>query len=155
MSQFLISNDSTSDQLLRYRLEGPKNYLVGQSVNIVFTLENESHSPLWVLTWYTPLEGLKGKILRVVCDNKEIPYEGPMVKRGKPNLDDYILIKPGKSVSAEVNLSLAYNLPLAQKCQIEFQGKIYDVVLNESLISPGEGTERSMNIQGNILTLEL
>lgn len=155
MSQFSMSNCYASDQILRYHLDSQENYVVGQPVNIVFTLENLSSAPLWVLTWYTPLEGLKGKIFRVICDSQEISYEGPMVKRGSPTQDDYVFIGAGQSVSAENNISLAYNLPSSKVCQVEFRGKIHDVVFNEAQLSNREERHQSMEILGNIVTFRL
>ena len=78
---------------------------------ISFELENTSNENLWVHTWYTPLEGLKGKIFCVICDGKVIPYEGPMVKRGRPKRDDHIQLLTREPVSARIDLSNAYRLP--------------------------------------------
>lgn len=49
-----------------------------------FTLENLSDETVYVLKWFTPLEGLFGDIFRITRDSEEIPYTGPMVKRGDP-----------------------------------------------------------------------
>jgi hypothetical protein len=144
-----------SDEVLRYQLRAQEDYILGQPVTIVFMLENRSSSPLWVLTWYTPLEGLKGRIFRVLCDGKEILYKGPMVKRITPTQDDYVLIGPRKSISVEVDLSLAYTLPSAKECQVTFVGKIHDVVRNEALLSNREHKQQSIDIPGNFVTFRL
>jgi hypothetical protein len=61
------------------------------------------------------------------CDGKEIPYEGPMMKRGQPVKSDYIHIDPGSFVSTKVDLSTVYNIPPSQACIVEFKGRIYDL----------------------------
>ena len=78
--------------VLKYQLSASNSYVLGKPVIIKFTLYNLLDENIWVLTWYTPLEGLKGKIFLVTCNGKEIPYEGRMVKRGNPTQDDYIYI---------------------------------------------------------------
>jgi peptidyl-Lys metalloendopeptidase len=86
--------------LLQYRLQAKENYRLGEPLVIEFTLENLSDHNVWVLTWYTPLEGLKGKIFEVTCDGKPVAYEGIMVKRGDPCRDDYVHI-PSKNISVK------------------------------------------------------
>ncbi|NEN95711.1 MAG: hypothetical protein F6K50_09270 [Moorea sp. SIO3I7] len=155
MSQFLTSACNTSKNSLQYRLDSQENYTINQPVNIVFMLENLDVQPLWVLTWYTPLEGLKGRILQVICDGEEILYEGPMVKRGRPTQEDYVLIQPGESVSKEVELSSAYNLPVAAVCQVKFRGTIHDVVREESQIFGAEENYQGLEIPGNMVTFQI
>jgi hypothetical protein len=95
--------------------------------------------------------------LMVTCDGKEIPYEGPMVKRGDPTREDYIHIGPGEAVSAEVDLSLAYNLSKleARKCQVEFKGRVYDIVRDGVLLPRRRDEHRGMDVPGNRVDFRL
>jgi hypothetical protein len=77
---------------------------VGKPIILGFALENLTDEDFWVLIWYTPLEGLEGKIFRVTCSGKEVLYEGPMVKRSDPVRDDYLHLGPKGSASAKVDL---------------------------------------------------
>ena len=90
---------------VRYQLSAHKSYVKDEPIIINFTIENISREKVWVLKWYTPLEGVKGKIFHVLCAGKEIPYEGLMMKRGEPTNDDYIQIDQRSFVSADIDLS--------------------------------------------------
>jgi len=101
-------------------LEAPSSLPDGEAVPVTFTLTNHSPGRLYVLTWYMPLEGIFGEIFRVECDGQPIPYEGPLVLRGAPLPEDYVLLDPGASVSADVDLATAYDFSQAGEYTIEF-----------------------------------
>jgi hypothetical protein len=76
-----------------------------------FTLTNRSQAPVRVLRWNTPLEERwRGTIFRVTSGGKEIPYQGPLTKRGDPGPEEYVEIAPGGSVSGDADLSAVYDL---------------------------------------------
>lgn len=137
--------------VLKYKLSGHSAYVANRPVFITFTLENITNDEVWVLKWYTPLEGLYGKIFTVTCNGMEIPYEGPMMKRGDPEKEDYVHIGPGGAVSAEVDLSLAYTLPVTDKCRVDYRGRIYDIALNEEVIPRKRDAQQGRDIPGNSL----
>jgi peptidyl-Lys metalloendopeptidase len=101
-------------------LEAPSSLPNGEAVKLTFTLTNHSPEKLYVLTWYTPLEGIFGEIFRVERDGQPIAYEGPLVMRGDPLPENYVLLEPGASVSAEVDLATVYNFSQAGEYTIEF-----------------------------------
>ena len=105
---------------------------------------------LWILKWYTPLEGMRGEIFQVNCDGKEIPYEGMMAKRGDPDRDSYVHIVPVGSVSEVVDLSGAYNIPVSNECQVKFKGRIYDVLNSEDRVPRRSDEHQGMDITGNV-----
>jgi hypothetical protein len=86
-------------------LQAPASLPEGESVEVRFILINRSETGLYVLKWYTPLEGLQGDIFRVTRDGEPIPYNGRLVLRGDPTGDDYVHLDPGESVSATVDLA--------------------------------------------------
>ena len=135
--------------LLRYRLAADPGYTAGQPILIRFTLENMADGDLWVLTWYTPLEGLMGRIFTVTCDGREILYEGMMVKRGDPGSKDYMHISPHGSVSAVVDLSEAYPLHACRECRVRFRGRIHDVVRAKGTLPRKSDDHEGMDIEGN------
>lgn len=143
------------DQILKYQLSADPVYVSGESVRIGFTLQNTSDENLWVLKWYTPLEGIKGKIFQVTCDGNEIPYEGRMVKRGDPTKDDYIFLAPKDSVFAEVDLSEAYSLPVCNECHVIFKGRIHDIVTDESLLPNKSEKHQWVDIPGNTVSFRV
>lgn len=75
-----------------------------------FTLVNRTDAPLWVLRWNTPLEGWQGTIFELTSGGAELPYTGPMVKRGDPGREDYVEIPAGGKAEGAVDLSLVYDL---------------------------------------------
>jgi peptidyl-Lys metalloendopeptidase len=118
-------------------------------VALNFTLENLTAKGLWVLNWYTPLEGLKGRILKVFCLGSEILYEGRMIKRGNPSPKDYVYLGAGAAVSSEVDLSSAYTLPACREVQVSFRGNIHDVVFEGEQFPRMSEDQRSLDIPGN------
>ena len=101
-------------------LETPSPLPSGETVQATFALTNHSPGRLYVLTWYTPLEGIFGELFRVEHDGQALPYEGPLVMRGDPLPENYVLLDPGASVSAEVDLATAYDFSQAGEYTIEF-----------------------------------
>ncbi|MDX1416747.1 MAG: hypothetical protein R3293_21275 [Candidatus Promineifilaceae bacterium] len=89
-------------------------------VRLRFTLTNVSRSPLYVLQWYTPLEGIAGEIFQVQHSGQMIPYEGALVMRDVPLLEEYVLLEPGQSTEAEVNLAKVYNFSRPGEYSIKF-----------------------------------
>jgi hypothetical protein len=101
-------------------LEAPDKIPVGESLNIKFTLKNVSDIPIYVLQWYTPLEGIAGEIFRVTLDGKTLPYEGILASRIPPTPDAYVFLTPGESVSAVVDLSRSFDLSKVGTYRIKF-----------------------------------
>ena len=145
----------TQTHSLKYQLNANNSYVVSMPITINFTLENLQAEKLWILKWYTPLEGLRGEIFLVKCDGKEISYEGMMAKRGDPDRDSYMHIVPRGSVSEVVDLSGAYNIPVSNECQIEFKGRIYDVLSSEDKLPRRRDDHQGMDITGNVVTFRV
>ena len=92
-----------------------------------FELANGSGSPLRVLKWNTPLEGWKGTVLRVSWNGEELPYQGPMLKRGDPGEGDYVEIPAGGRVDATVDLADVYDVSRPGTYKVEVDGDLIDV----------------------------
>lgn len=74
-----------------------------------FTLTNTADTRLYVLSWYTPLEGITGEVFRVKRNGELIDYEGILVTRVAPAAGDYAELEPGASAVTEVDLATAYD----------------------------------------------
>ena len=140
---------------LRYSLHGQSSYVLGKPILITFALENSSSTDLWILKWYTPLEGIKGKIFEVTCDGVAIPYEGRLVKRGNPGEDDYVLLHPGGSTQAEFDLSQAYSLRECKECRLKFKGRIHDVVVDGQHVPHTADQHVSAEVPGEPLSFRI
>lgn len=101
-------------------LEVPHTLPDGERVPLTFTLINRSERSLFVLKWYTPLEGIAGEIFQVRRDGQLLPYQGILAMRGDPAPQDYLHLAPGASAEATVDLAQAYDFSQAGTYTIRF-----------------------------------
>jgi peptidyl-Lys metalloendopeptidase len=124
----------TEGDMFGCTLETEGTYVIAAPVDVRFSLHNRTNRTLYVLTWYTPLEGIAGRIFRVTRDGDELWYQGILAKRGDPSRDDYITLEPGMTASALVNLAEVYDLSQPGRYRIEFVSRIHDVTDDVSSI---------------------
>jgi peptidyl-Lys metalloendopeptidase len=136
---------------LTYLLSTLDIHVSGKPVMIDFVIDNGTPSDLWVLTWYTPLEGMKGEIFQVICDGIEMKYQGRMVKRADPTKKDYKCIRSGESETVAVDLTEAYAIPVCRKCRVTFCGEIHDMTQTESEVPRPSEKHQKILIKGNSL----
>jgi hypothetical protein len=121
---------------LRASLEVPPQLSSGESTQLRFTLINESDIRLYLLRWYTPLEGIAGEIFLVKRDGQMIPYRGILASRMPPTPDDYVMLDPGASASAVVDLSEGYDLSEPGEYTVKFLSpKISHVARSEAAMA--------------------
>ena len=113
-------SSGSPDSALVAAIEAPESLPAGAAVNVKFTLTNTSPEGLFVLKWFTPLEGLAGDIFSVRRDGLHLPYGGMQVKRGPPISEDYVWLDPGDSVSAEVDLAEGYDFSEPGRYTLQF-----------------------------------
>jgi peptidyl-Lys metalloendopeptidase len=101
-------------------LQMPASLPDGETVKLQFTLTNNSDVDLYVLKWYTPLEGIGGEIFGVERDGQAIPYVGILAMRGDPTPEGYGLLEAGQSASAEVDLATSFDFSQPGEYTIEF-----------------------------------
>jgi len=140
---------------LTYQLLTRDQYVRGRPTVITFRIENTGARESWILTWYTPLEGIRGKIFEVVCNGQTLPYEGRMVKRGDPAADDYLHLAPGGSATADVDLAEVYTLPPCDECAVSFRGTIRDVVYESQLLPRPMDRHEPAEIPGNSVSFRI
>jgi peptidyl-Lys metalloendopeptidase len=126
----MSSATSTTRPAITCRLEAQA------PASIRFELSNGSDSTLRVLTWNTPLEGWKGTVLRVTRDGEELPYQGPMLKRGDPQADAYMEIPAGGKVDATVDLAEVYDVSRPGTYKVEADGDLIDVTAGPTEVIP-------------------
>jgi peptidyl-Lys metalloendopeptidase len=139
----------SSKDKIKFEIKAKDKYSKNNPVVVNFSIQNQSDEDIWVLSWHTPLEGIKGNILRIKCNEQELLYEGPMVKRGMPSKNDYIHVEPRGSVSRDVDLSKAYTLPSDEECSVEFDGKIYDLAASGDILPKQAEEHQTIHIPGN------
>lgn len=134
---------------MRYEISGDSVYVAGKTVEIDFTFYNLTDDSLFFLNWYTPFEGIEGKIFEVEFRGEKLPYLGRMIKRGNPVFNDYIGIAPHDKIVARVDLSHSYDFSVPGEYKVDFRGIVNDV---RKSIKPdvrlGE-SQNMINISGN------
>lgn len=111
---------------LQCALSVAPQHKVGEPVKVTFRLTNPTAQPLYVLNWRTPLEGLKSSCLEISRAGTEIPYQGPMFKRGNPGAEAYVEIAPGATVENTIEAQLAYDFSQPGTYRIAFPGPVLD-----------------------------
>jgi hypothetical protein len=125
--------------VLECRLVAAESYRAGNKVLVRFVLANRGELEVSVLTWYSPLEGLLGNVFRVVDAAGAVrPYQGPMVKRGDPEADEYTTVPPKGEIAEEVDLALAYDLTAPGRYTVTFAGPIADLTTPGAIPRPRE-----------------
>jgi hypothetical protein len=146
----------TKDEGLSAHIELTERLLVGEEINLKFTLTNTSKTPMYVLKWYTPLEGIAGEIFKITRDGQAVPYEGILASRGFPNSDSYAFINAGESVSAVVDLGTSFDLSKAGTYQIGFiSPRIFHIARSAEEFAKTEGDLGPVRILSNPITLEI
>ncbi|MCG8455889.1 MAG: hypothetical protein MI919_06365 [Holophagales bacterium] len=110
LTQLIAASAGQVSPAVACELEVAASVTAGEPVAVRFVLENRGSAELLVLRWHTPLEGWRSDLFEVTFDGRELPYQGPMAKRGDPKRSDYLELAAGGTLRAEVDLALAYDL---------------------------------------------
>jgi hypothetical protein len=137
-------------------LQMPASLPDGDVVKIQFTLTNDSEVELYVLKWYTPLEGIGGEIFRVERDGQAVPYTGILAMRGDPTPQGYQLLEAGQSASAEVDLASSFDFSQPGEYTIEYLSpRISHVARSEAEMARSVDDLGPVNIPANTVTVEI
>jgi len=132
-----VKESSTNPSLalgasLECTMEVDPTLRAGAPVRLRFVLRNPTAQPVYVLKWQTPLEGLFDNFLQVTRDGAEIPFNGPVKKRGNPSKDSYALVAPGQSLEASLDVSLAYEMRQPGRYHLVLRNALMDATPNEA-----------------------
>jgi hypothetical protein len=108
------------------RMEAMRPQIAGGPTGIRFQLINRMPETLWMLRWNTPFEGWRGTIVTVSFQGKDLPYRGPLVKRGDPVFGDYMRLRAGESQIIGMDLSQAYDMSQPGLYTVNITGGIQD-----------------------------
>jgi hypothetical protein len=92
----------------RQSIHMESTYRRGEPIILRFEIENVSDYWYAVLVWDTPLEGEVFNFVEVRHDDRVIPYDGRLVKRGDPTPDAYGRIAPGQKLVEDLDLSKSF-----------------------------------------------
>ncbi len=119
---------------------------------VLFVLRNNSAETITVLRWETPLEPeLTQDVFHVAPSTTGKPnlhaerarYSGRMFKRDNPQPDDYIEIKAGESVSAEIEITDYYRLNQDGIHSVTFSGafETFSATNDRTILHASSGAE--------------
>jgi len=113
---------------IKCELQIQKSLRQAQPAELVFTLTNAGADMIQVLNWQTPFEGIRAPMFTVTRDGAEIEYRGPMLKRGAPRKEDYLVLKAGERRQAKVNLADAWDVAAPGRYTVKYSAHLFDVV---------------------------
>jgi hypothetical protein len=143
----VVKEGSAAQAALQCELTAPASVRAGEPVSVKLRLKNSSSEALYVLGWRSPFEGLFGNDWQITMGGgAEIPYVGPMAKRGDPEADDYVSIAAGQVAEAEVQVSLAYDMKTPGRYRIAFRGPLMDVTTNKAEVPRPLAQHKAMPI---------
>lgn len=97
-------------------------------VMIRVTYHNGTAEDLYLLRWQTALYGIEGNVFDVRRDGQPVEYTGRLYKRGFPQAEDYVRIPAGGSLSADVELSGAYDMSRTGEYAIRYRASVQDAL---------------------------
>lgn len=96
---------------LASQIELDQTYLTNRDdVSVRFTLKNEGAQALSILKWQTPFFGVDDDLFSVGRNGEPVAYLGRHVKRAAPTAADFLVLAPGESLTATVELSKYYDM---------------------------------------------
>jgi peptidyl-Lys metalloendopeptidase len=140
---------------LECKLDSVHPLVAGGPVALRFRLTNRTAEPIWILRWNTPFEGWRGTLFTVTANGTEIPYQGPMVKRGDPVREDYVEIPAGESVSASVDLAEAYEIRQPGLYDVKVTGNLLDVAKGAASLPRPRDRHEPMALRCEGITLDV
>jgi hypothetical protein len=140
---------------LECRMEAMRPQIAGGPTGIRFQLINRMEEPLSMLRWNTPFEGWRGTILSVSLQGRELPYHGPMVKRGDAVTGDYLRLRAGESQIIGLDLSQAYDLSKPGLYTVKVTGGVQDVIQDGTQPPRPRDRFQPVGLVCNELTLEV
>lgn len=120
----LLATGVASAEPLRVSLSADKAQAGTGSVR--YTLSNPNKVDVLVLSWETPLRGVKDDLFEVRGEQGAVAYVGREYKRGLPTAEDYLTLKAGESMSVDVELSAYYAMDKAGTYAVQAVGHFHD-----------------------------
>lgn len=126
----VLSSACANEQSVRIQCElsVAKSLQAAQPAELTFTLTNAGDDVVQVLNWQTPFEGIKAPMFNVQRDGAEVEYRGPMLKRGTPRQQDYLMLKPGERRQVSINLSDGWSVDVPGDYTVTYSAHLFDVI---------------------------
>ncbi|WP_224360364.1 protease [Hyalangium versicolor] len=133
---------------LKCELSAPPSVKAGEPVVLTFRITNSTAETLYVLKWRSPFEGEpRSKFLEITRDGAEVLYQGPMIKRGNPSVNDYATVAAGTTAEIKVEASLAYDFSQPGNYRIAYGGPLMDATTQQAEVPRPLDQHRSVPFQ--------
>lgn len=99
------------------------------AIEVVVT--NTGFKAARVPKWELPSDSPEAALFRVSLNGKPAAYEGMLVKRGLPEATDFIVLPPGRSYRAVVDLSGSYDMASSGTYEIELVSPLQHASLSD------------------------
>lgn len=149
-----LAQDATRNSALSVAISPVEN-------GVEFVLTNNGAETISVLGWETPFEQELTQDLFDVSasdgDNKSIfsdraLFSGRLIRRGRPQIEDFISLVPGQSMSATIPLADYYQLTDYGQHHVSFRGVFF---LQNEMASPSEELQAiSLKTESILVNLE-
>jgi peptidyl-Lys metalloendopeptidase len=129
MAMFLAfaSTASAGVRGLTTTIEAQQSFLgAADDAVLRITYRNDSAEDLYLVRWQTALQGVEENLFDVRLDGQPVAYTGRLYKRATPGAADYVRIPAGGSVSANVELSSAYDMSRTGEYAIRYHASLQD-----------------------------
>lgn len=107
-------------------MSAPEKVKAGKPILVKFTVSNPSDKEQEFCKWHTPFEQRFMNSFFEVTDGKgeQVQYKGAMAKRVMPPpADAYVKVAAKGSVSAEIDLTVGYDVKKAGSYKVVYQGE--------------------------------
>lgn len=92
-----------------------------EQVILAVSLTNHGRSAARVLKWYTAVDGIDEDLFKVSRDGQSLAYLGAHFKRPAPEAGDYLVLKPGQTVTHLAELSDVYDFAETGEYSVQFK----------------------------------
>lgn len=116
-------NACKSNEAFELSLNAEPNYKVNQAIFVTLSVTNKSPMDVQFLKWGTPFDSMPTRDMFSVknADGQSLSYQGPMVKRGKPEAGDYVTIKSGQTLKQAMDISKAYDIRASGAYHVQYK----------------------------------
>ena len=113
---------------IRCEMSIAKSQPTSQPVELTFALTNAGDHPVHVLNWQTPFEGIRSAMFTITRDGSDVEYHGPMLKRGAPRKEHYLVLKPGERRETRITLAEGWDVAPLGNYTVDYSAQLFDVI---------------------------
>jgi peptidyl-Lys metalloendopeptidase len=101
----------------------PERAALGKSDDVVLkvTFTNTGSTPQTLLKWRLPFDEIEAPLFDITRDGNPVRYLGMQAKRAAPLDADYLVLQPGASRSARVELSALYDMSVTGAYTVRYR----------------------------------